>query len=84
MNFPFQITKEANQILAAKGYPTTCRGCIEVKGKGSMETFFLDGPAKPTSQANITVNPLANMNDSKISQYEKSMTTMLGTISEKN
>ncbi|XP_018566319.1 adenylate cyclase type 6 isoform X1 [Anoplophora glabripennis] len=80
-----QITKEVNQILQAKGYPTTCRGSIEVKGKGSMETFFLEGPARTPQGPNITVNPLANINsDSKMSQFEKPMTTVLGTISEKN
>ncbi|KAJ8971126.1 hypothetical protein NQ314_000858 [Rhamnusium bicolor] len=78
-----QITSEVNQILQAKGYPTTCRGAIEVKGKGSMETFFLEGPSKSPTRPNITVNPLAN-SDSKISQFEKPMTTVLGTISEKN
>ncbi|KAJ8947428.1 hypothetical protein NQ318_009634 [Aromia moschata] len=80
-----QITKEVNQILQAKGYPTTCRGTINVKGKGSMETFFLEGPAVKNPAANITVNPLANVNsDNKLSQLEKPMTTVLGTISEKN
>lgn len=50
-----------------------------------METFFLEGPAKSPSGPNITVNPLANLcPDSKISQYEKPMTAVLGTISEKN
>lgn len=52
-----------------------------------METFFLEGPAKTPQGPNITVNPLANINinsDSKMSQFEKPMTTVLGTISEKN
>lgn len=83
LNFYFQITKEANQILSAKGYPTKCRGAIQVKGKGSMETFFLEGPAKTTAGPNIIVNPLENLSE-KVNQYEKSMPTMLGTISERN
>ncbi|VEN52129.1 unnamed protein product [Callosobruchus maculatus] len=88
-----QITEEVNQILSAKGYPTTCRGTIEVKGKGTMQTFFLDGPAQPelikdplqsTSTSiptNITVNPLANLNEK---QTVSNPTVLLGTISEKN
>lgn len=39
-----QVTQEVRDILAAKGYPLTCRGTIQVKGKGSMITYFLDGP----------------------------------------
>jgi len=39
-----QVTQEVRDILAAKGYPFTCRGTIQVKGKGSMVTYFLDGP----------------------------------------
>nr|CAI5819003.1 unnamed protein product [Callosobruchus analis] len=89
-----QITEEVNQILSAKGYPTTCRGTIEVKGKGTMQTFFLDGPAQPElikdplqaasssiPTTNITVNPLANLNEK---QVVSNPTVVLGTISEKN
>lgn len=54
-----------------------------MKGKGSMETFFLEGPAKTPTGTNITVNPLANLTE-KLNQYEKSTPTVLGTISEKN
>ncbi|XP_032667215.1 adenylate cyclase type 5 isoform X2 [Odontomachus brunneus] len=39
-----QVTQEVRDILVAKGYPLTCRGAIQVKGKGSMITYFLDGP----------------------------------------
>jgi len=39
-----QVTQEVRDILAAKGYPFSCRGTIQVKGKGSMVTYFLDGP----------------------------------------
>ncbi|XP_074031127.1 adenylate cyclase type 6 isoform X2 [Leptinotarsa decemlineata] len=79
-----QITKEMNQILQTKGYPTKCRGAIEVKGKGSMETFFLEGPAKTSSRPNIIVNPLAVASDGKPPPFEKPVTSMLGTISERN
>lgn len=40
-----QITQEVYQILKPRGYPMTCRGSIDVKGKGSMITYFLNGPA---------------------------------------
>ncbi|CAH2018156.1 unnamed protein product [Acanthoscelides obtectus] len=87
-----EITEEVNQILSAKGYPTTCRGTIEVKGKGTMQTFFLDGPTQPdlmkdplqsasTPTTNITVNPLANLNEK---QAVSNTPLLLGTISEKN
>ncbi|CAH1183148.1 unnamed protein product [Phaedon cochleariae] len=76
MSDKIQITKEVNQILQAKGYPTKCRGAIEVKGKGSMETFFLEGaPSRSNSRPNVTVNPLGN------SSFDS---TVLGTISERN
>ncbi|CAL1678994.1 unnamed protein product [Lasius platythorax] len=51
-----QVTQEVRDILITKGYPLTCRGAIQVKGKGSMITYFLDGPkdvAKP-NQVDVT------------------------------
>lgn len=56
-----QVTQEVYQILHARGYPLTCRGPIEVKGKGNMVTYFLDDYANKTS-TNIIVNPLGNGN----------------------
>lgn len=56
-----QVTKEVYQILHAKGYPLTCRGTIEVKGKGNMETYFLDGKCR--TSANVTLNPLCNIDE---------------------
>ncbi|XP_050521828.1 adenylate cyclase type 5 isoform X2 [Daktulosphaira vitifoliae] len=41
-----QVTDEVYQILKLKGYPLTCRGVIEVKGKGNMVTYFLDDYAQ--------------------------------------
>ncbi|XP_031344444.1 adenylate cyclase type 6-like isoform X2 [Photinus pyralis] len=58
-----QVTKEVYQILSKRGYPLTCRGTIEVKGKGNMETYFLNGyrpPPKPDT--NIRPNPLYGIN----------------------
>ncbi|XP_011330460.1 adenylate cyclase type 6 isoform X2 [Ooceraea biroi] len=53
-----QVTKEVRDILAAKGYPISCRGTIQVKGKGSMITYFLDGPRdiKEPNDAKIRTN----------------------------
>lgn len=39
-----------------KGYPLTCRGTINVKGKGDMETYFLDDKTKFAT--NVTFNPI--------------------------
>ncbi|XP_043523432.1 adenylate cyclase type 6 [Frieseomelitta varia] len=57
-----QVTEEVRDILAAKGYPLTCRGTIQVKGKGSMVTYFLDGPRDSTKTNNIH----SNTNEEKI------------------
>lgn len=78
----FQVTKEVYQILSAKGYPLTCRGNIEVKGKGFMETYFLEGYRKPNAETNVIVNPLGSFdceNDKSIIRSS----SVLDTISEK-
>lgn len=80
------MTKEVYQILSAKGYPLTCRGNIEVKGKGSMETYFLEGYRKQNVETNIIVNPLANVDGKSSSEKERSIihsSSVLDTISEK-
>uniref|UniRef100_A0A1B0A6Z0 adenylate cyclase n=1 Tax=Glossina pallidipes TaxID=7398 RepID=A0A1B0A6Z0_GLOPL len=38
-----QVTEEIYQILKPRGYDLTCRGSINVKGKGTMITYFLKG-----------------------------------------
>ncbi|XP_046976844.1 adenylate cyclase type 6 isoform X1 [Vanessa cardui] len=47
-----QVTQEVYDILATRGYRLRCRGTIDVKGKGNMVTFFLDGIGE-TPQAGI-------------------------------
>ncbi|XP_037825373.1 soluble guanylate cyclase 88E-like isoform X1 [Lucilia sericata] len=38
-----QVTEETYQILKPRGFKLTCRGKVNVKGKGSMITYFLEG-----------------------------------------
>lgn len=59
-----QVTQEVRDILIAKGYPFTCRGTIQVKGKGSMITYFLDGPKDNTKPNQVDVTRTnSNNND---------------------
>nr|XP_034190588.1 adenylate cyclase type 6 [Osmia lignaria] len=51
-----QVTQEVRDILIGKGYPLTCRGSIQVKGKGSMVTYFLDGPRNSTANNELKMN----------------------------
>ncbi|KAK9870662.1 hypothetical protein WA026_008223 [Henosepilachna vigintioctopunctata] len=80
-----QVTKEVYQILYAKGYPMTSRGMIEVKGKGTMETFFLEGP-RQQAKTNVIVNPIdliSSENRNGVS-YQTNELCGLDTITEKN
>lgn len=47
-----QVTQEVHDILSVRGYPMKCRGTIQVKGKGSMVTYFLMG--KPAQSVTST------------------------------
>lgn len=44
-----QVTEEVYEILAMRGYKLRCRGTIDVKGKGNMVTYFLEGIGETTS-----------------------------------
>lgn len=57
-----QVTREVHDILLAKGYPLTCRGSIQVKGKGSMITYFLNGPCDTTKTRNNDTEILTRTN----------------------
>lgn len=46
-----QVTQEVKDILWARGYRLRCRGLVDVKGKGKMMTFFLDGVGEGTTPA---------------------------------
>ncbi|KAH8302094.1 hypothetical protein KR044_002689 [Drosophila immigrans] len=54
-----QVTQEMQQILECRGYELTCRGSVNVKGKGSMITYFLKGkaplPAEPAPNTTVAV-----------------------------
>ncbi|XP_065559206.1 adenylate cyclase type 5-like isoform X2 [Artemia franciscana] len=45
-----QVTKDVFHVLEPKGYPLTCRGKINVKGKGEMVTYFLNGYSRDRVQ----------------------------------
>ncbi|CAG5101638.1 Similar to Ac78C: Adenylyl cyclase 78C (Drosophila melanogaster) [Cotesia congregata] len=47
-----QVPRDSAKILEARGYHTQKRGMIEVKGKGTMETYFVLG--KDTQQSGIS------------------------------
>lgn len=37
------MTEEVYEILSTRGYRLKCRGNVEVKGKGNMVTYLLEG-----------------------------------------
>ncbi|KAL0851842.1 hypothetical protein ABMA28_000142 [Loxostege sticticalis] len=43
-----QVTQEVYDILVTRGYKLRCRGTVDVKGKGNMVTFFLEGVGETT------------------------------------
>lgn len=49
-----QVTQEVYQILSPKGYALTCRGSVDVKGKGTMTTYFLTGKSDTIPSATAT------------------------------
>lgn len=75
------MTKEVYQILSARGYPLTCRGTIEVKGKGNMETYFLDGYRKKTysPETNIISNPMNSIDFPNSNSHSNSFNSIVGT-----
>lgn len=47
--FKFQVTKETAAILEKSGFPVQRRGIVPVKGKGEMETYFVQRRRGDTS-----------------------------------
>ncbi|XP_055844529.1 adenylate cyclase type 6 [Episyrphus balteatus] len=57
-----QVTQETFNILEHRGYLLTCRGNVNVKGKGTMVTYFLKGKQPPTlASPQPTIEPNANI-----------------------
>ncbi|VVC86176.1 unnamed protein product, partial [Leptidea sinapis] len=55
-----QVTQEVYDILSKRGYKLRCRGTVDVKGKGNMVTYFLDGIGEttlPSTSEDIYSNP---------------------------
>ena len=51
----FQVTEETSIILQTLGYTCTCRGIINVKGKGDLKTYFVNTEmSRSLSQSNLT------------------------------
>uniref|UniRef100_A0A8C0G5D4 Adenylate cyclase type 2 n=1 Tax=Chelonoidis abingdonii TaxID=106734 RepID=A0A8C0G5D4_CHEAB len=49
-----QVTEETNNVLQTLGYMCTCRGIINVKGKGELKTYFVHTEmTRSLSQGNV-------------------------------
>ncbi|XP_063778839.1 adenylate cyclase type 2 [Pseudophryne corroboree] len=49
-----QVTEETSNVLVALGYICTCRGIINVKGKGELKTYFVHTEmTRSVSQSNV-------------------------------
>ncbi|XP_016423158.1 adenylate cyclase type 2-like [Sinocyclocheilus rhinocerous] len=49
-----QVTEETSRILQTLGYMCTCRGIINVKGKGELKTYFVHTEmSRSLSQGNV-------------------------------
>uniref|UniRef100_A0A8C4KJH1 adenylate cyclase n=1 Tax=Dromaius novaehollandiae TaxID=8790 RepID=A0A8C4KJH1_DRONO len=49
-----QVTEETNNVLQMLGYMSTCRGIINVKGKGELKTYFVHTEmTRSLSQGNV-------------------------------
>uniref|UniRef100_A0A8C1ZSY9 Adenylate cyclase type 2 n=1 Tax=Cyprinus carpio TaxID=7962 RepID=A0A8C1ZSY9_CYPCA len=48
-----QVTEETSRILQTLGYMCTCRGIINVKGKGELKTYFVH---TEMSRQNLSIN----------------------------
>ena len=41
-----QVSQEMFNILSVKGYKLVIRGAVDVKGKGTMVTYYLEGQSQ--------------------------------------
>ncbi|XP_067645712.1 uncharacterized protein [Eurosta solidaginis] len=72
-----QVTQDVYQILIGRGFELTCRGSVNVKGKGSMITYFLKGKSATVSEQmpaavidNIQAVTKASISNGKVESLE--------------
>lgn len=64
-----QVTEETSQILSTLGYMCSCRGMINVKGKGELKTYFVH-TEMTRSLSQGTVVPWAHWTDRSTWEYD--------------
>ncbi|XP_017861187.1 PREDICTED: uncharacterized protein LOC108612728 isoform X3 [Drosophila arizonae] len=64
-----QVTQEMQQLLECRGYELTCRGSVNVKGKGSMITYFLKGKAQ--QPATVPAVPMGGAEEKPAAEANK-------------
>ncbi|XP_037941199.1 adenylate cyclase type 5-like [Teleopsis dalmanni] len=82
-----QVTQEIYQILDTRGYELTCRGSVNVKGKGSMITYFLKAKLPQTEPIATTPVVVANATTIPITAAQSCIaatTTTATTVSNVN
>ncbi|XP_045510331.1 adenylate cyclase type 6 [Colias croceus] len=80
-----QVTQEVYDILSKRGYKLRCRGTIDVKGKGNMVTFFLDGIGETAiinSTHDLYSNPTPSTSGTSGMAHDKPEHRPLETLSE--
>lgn len=77
----FQVTQEIYQILEPRGYKMRCRGTINVKGKGSMVTYFLN---PQDEQGSPLINEVPSDNNSNVQGSQPDQTDEVQDIVDKD
>lgn len=65
-----QITQDMYNILEPRGYKMKCRGKINVKGKGSMITYFLQKPTAVDCSDAVLTHQNSKMTAASSEDYE--------------
>lgn len=65
-----QITQDMYNILEPRGYKMKCRGKINVKGKGSMITYFLQKPTAVDCTDDVLTHQTSKMTAASSEDYE--------------
>lgn len=74
------MTQEIFQILEPRGYKMRCRGTINVKGKGSMVTYFLN---PQDEQGSPLINEIPSDNNSNVQGCQPDQTDDVQEIVDK-